>query len=121
MKKFNRGLVALVWTALLSPLATAQVSRDDLPKTGTAEGIIERIETDTLGLSSVWFKVGGRMHEFYRLKPMRIVGGSEAEIGSGQRVYVEFKNREHSEMDDFFTAEATLIRILKKGRVKQPT
>ena len=55
------------------------------------------------------------MHQSYRLQPIKFVGGSAAEIGNGQRVYVEFKNRAHSEMDDFFTAEATLIRILKKA------
>ena len=113
MEVLKQGVIAFILTLFLAPLASAQTSQERIAEQGTAEGIIERVETDANGLFSIWCKVEGRMHEFM-VSGARLKNGSEAELAAGRRIKVEFKNREHSEMDDFYTANATTIVLLKQ-------
>ena len=114
MEAFKRGVVALVLALFLSPLATSQSSQQRMAQEGTATGTIERVDSDANGLFSIWLKVKGRMHEFM-IKGAKFENGSESDLTAGKRIQVTFKNRAHSEMDDFYTANATVISLLKQA------
>ncbi|HZD40973.1 MAG TPA: hypothetical protein VE131_09645 [Terriglobales bacterium] len=109
----NIAHLGLIATALLvSPLVFGQTTHAVLSRTGTVKGIVDRTELDRGKLYSVWCKVGGRMHEFM-IDGAKFIGGSNSDLQKGAAVQIKFKNREHSEMDDFFTANAITIKILK--------
>ena len=54
------------------------------------------------------------MHEFM-VREAAFENGSESDLAPGTLVQLKFENRAHSEMDDFYTAEATLIVLLKQA------
>lgn len=112
MEVFKQNLVVLVLALCLASPAISQTSLEKIAEQGTAEGIIERVESDVSGLFSIWCKVEGRMHEFI-VRGARFENGLASSLAAGKRIRVEFKNREHSEMDDFYTANATTIVLLK--------
>ena len=114
MEVFKQGVIALVLAIFLSPLAAAQTSQEEMAKEGIVNGTIERTESDANGLYSIWFRVAGKMHEFM-IKGARLENGSESNLAEGKRIQVKFKNRAHSEMDDFYTANATAIVLLKQA------
>ncbi|MBI5848679.1 MAG: hypothetical protein HZB31_12180 [Nitrospirae bacterium] len=104
---------------LLVTLASAASTADNLPRSGTVKGIIERTESDNEGLFSIWIIVDGRMHEFLS-REARVTDCSAEDISKGQHVRVSFKDREHSEMDDFFTAKALTIKVIRPGTTAAP-
>ena len=104
---------AFIVIALLAMPAWLNAQVGSLPASGTVEGLVDRIESDMHGLFSVWLKVHGRIHEFV-IGDARIKGGGKTSIEKGTMVRIEYRNLEHSEMDDSFTANAVTITVLEK-------
>lgn len=65
-----------------------------------------------------FFKVKGRMHEFL-IRDAKFINGTPQDLQQGKRIEVKFNKREHSEMDDFFTAHATVVNFkIRKKRIR---
>ena len=112
-------IMFLLSLILLASVVFAESRHESIPRSGSVRGVIEKAESDVNGLFSIWFKVRGKkMHEFLMYNA-KITGGSKAELQPGTHVQVRFINREQSEMDAFYTADAVEIRILKKSKANK--
>ncbi len=104
--------------SLFVPSVHAQSLQKNVSSSGTVRGVIERTESDVNGLHSVFFKVKGRMHEFL-IRDAKFINGTPQDLQQGKRIEVKFNKREHSEMDDFFTAHATVVNFkIRKKRIR---
>jgi hypothetical protein len=83
-----------------------------LSPSGVVEGVIIQTRSDVAGLFSIWLRIDGRMHEFM-IKDARIARGDQSTLFAGVPVRIQYRHLEHSEMDDFFTADAVTVIVLK--------
>ena len=111
----SRTIVVLLILVLLGAGAHSQAADVKLSTVGTVRGVIERTESDKHGLFAVFFRIKGRMHQFM-VRDAKLVGGTIRDIRKGKLVEIKFRHREHSEMDGFYTADATVVRFVGTGK-----
>ena len=116
-----RGVAAAGAAVLFTQLVLAALSAgaDAWPARGTAQGAIIGTVDDRGAVFSIRMRVSSKVHEFL-LEGAEVRGGSRSDLIEGTSVRVVFTNREHSEMDDFFTARAVTVTILKRAAGKPP-
>ncbi|MBA4371603.1 MAG: hypothetical protein C0402_01935 [Thermodesulfovibrio sp.] len=109
-------LVFLLFAAMCVCSASAQDS-SERKSSGVCSGVIERAVLDKNGLFSLWLRIQGKMHEFV-VTGAEVIGGEKSDLGKGKSVRIRYRNLEHSEMDDFYTADAREVTILQQENNK---
>ncbi|HZF38538.1 MAG TPA: hypothetical protein VE715_06930 [Blastocatellia bacterium] len=115
----QRFLIVILTVTMIPLIANAQHANKP-PRSGALTGVINRTESDMNGLYSVWIRVNGKMYEF-RIEKARVTGGSKSDLlREGISVRINYRGLEHSEMDDFYTAEAVTITIRNNKPTEAP-
>jgi hypothetical protein len=110
MSPYMTRILLVFLSILMLTVPAAQAS--SLSPSGVVEGVIIQTRSDVAGLFSIWLKDDDKMHEFM-VKDARIVGGDQSTLVPGVTVRIQYSHLEPSEMDDFFTADAVTVTVLK--------